>query len=50
MYLCNDCGEEFEVPACEYTYANETLIEDEVEVCPACGSDDIVLMRKRFNV
>ena len=36
MYNCLDCGAEFETPVLE------DMQGDDYEVCPSCGSDDIV--------
>lgn len=39
MYLCNDCGGEFGVPA---LFTDEEEDIGVVYCCPICGSDDII--------
>ena len=37
MYVCHDCGNEFEVPCMVYDYDYDC----EYNTCPNCDSDDV---------
>lgn len=44
MYLCNDCGEQFEAPATyieAYTDGGNAVASEYGQRCPACRSEDI---------